>query len=225
MNLSTIRGAYSSLNERFVDACASDGLTVRPDRSAFTFSNTGKGQVEVSSLFFLPNWHYRVGSTKKIDILVSSKEILSCKEEQVVFSGVGVRYLKQDGNEKARVLLEVHYDYLKKVQTAHPVFHAQIDNVDFDSTKLADLGFTKEEHRLQEGQYSGLKIPTPYMNIGSVLLLLAADHMKESSFRSFLEDIKKSECTKWQVACEPLHGILHGNVRPHSWYTDIPEKK
>ncbi len=221
MNVNTIRSAYENVLKKFDDAVSDSNLTFkRPTSTGFVCKSVGQNKVEVSFLLRLPNWPFRNGSKKTVDIVLMSSEVFDCNSKKSISSKVKIKFLNSSQAKKIIPVLDLHYDYEDK--EAHPIFHAQFGTIDMNEVQLKELNFDSKLEKAEQDFYSSLRIPTPYMNITSVLLSLAADHLKPTSYKIFLKGVRDSHVIKWDVTCNKLetHLKAQGNVHSHGWYPD-----
>jgi hypothetical protein len=68
--------------------------------------------------------------------------------------------------------------------------------------------------------YPHVRIPTPCMNFGSVVLGLAADHLGDKAFSAILKLSRGAQLLKWQANCGALQRSFAGNVYlpSYHWY-------
>lgn len=137
----------------------------------------------------------------------------------MIESKVKVTYYKTEEGT-ATPLLAVHYDFDVPAQPAHPIFHAQLGTTTFAENELDDVGFRRQIQPAENPFYGNLRIPTAYMNLASVLLGIAADHLPPTAFSSFLFELRQNKAVNWNAACSALEvsigrgGFLHS----HHWY-------
>jgi hypothetical protein len=158
--------------------------------------------------------------SNQIHILINSLETYVLASDSILKSSVQVLYSKTVGTT-ASPLLALHYDYQADAQPAHPIFHAQFGKGDFSSQNFQTMGFRFTVENAPEGVlYSSVRIPTPNMNLISVLLGLAADHIDPKFFNQFLKLVKDSPLTLWNAQCPALNASLQsgGRLPSHHWY-------
>ena len=182
------------------------------------------GKVVIESHLYMPNWRSRGSApSDHVHILINSLETYALATSSISKSSVQVMYSKTIGNN-ASPLLALHYDYQADVQVAHPLFHAQFGMGDFSSPNFQTMGFRFAVTKPPKGTvYSSVRIPTPNMNLISVLLGLAADHLDPKFFNQFLKLVKESPLTRWNAQCEALDVSLRGGDRlpSHHWYANV----
>jgi hypothetical protein len=218
-----VQNAYIKLFQDFKTACDNESLKVTsPNAIGFSYENMGDKMVEFKFFLLLSNWPYKKEVGKELDIFLTSNETFSFETNEVIKSNVGLKYLKNNKDQTVHPLLDIHYDYEKDVKSAHPVFHVQLGAVEISSAAKEQVHFRKTIPKSDHLLYSNVRIPTPYMNITSVLLSLAADHLSFENYQMFLGSVRESEAVKWKVACSPLGESLQkdGNVHSHIWYFD-----
>ncbi len=225
MNHSDIDLAYVQLWGRFRTACSSARRIVRPrDIRGFESRTAASKTVVVKSLLYFPEWPYKPSSRKRVHILLRSHEEFSCSRAEMMKSTVQIAYFRfGDSDRKAEPLLSLHYDFEAAVQPAHPVFHAQFGVVDFSAAECDAISFPKKIDSHKGPLYGRVRIPTPYMNLGSVLLMLAADHWPPSSYEEFLEGVRSNPTVRWNASCPSLISSLgdcegRGYLHSHHWY-------
>jgi hypothetical protein len=216
--------SYRETWGRFQKICQAAGAVAKPSNgSTIKLVVDTPREIAVSSLLLLSNWRYKATSTrlKPISVLVRSKEHYVRASESMVKSTVQVMYLTIKG-EEATPLLAMHYDFESPTQVAHPVFHAQMGESDFSKEELQEINLRANILPSKNALYSNVRIPTPCMNLGSVLLGLAADHLEPSFFAQVLDLIKRSDLVGWQANCTSLKKSLDASDRylhSYHWYT------
>ncbi len=194
----------------------SDGWTIQLDNAACTHRD-----LVIRTLCYFPEWRYKASSNKeKVHIITQSSETYSREDGRMSRSSVQVLYSTLSGNT-AKSLLALHYDFVLPIQSAHPVFHAQFGTGDFPWSDLEKLGFRATIEPPPIGTlYSSVRIPTPCMNFGSVLLGLAADHLQPAFFGKVLKLVRGSPLSSWNAECAALQTSLRDkNYLPsHHWY-------
>jgi len=154
------------------------------------------GDVELDGYLHLARWKSRCEHSKLVHILLHAQEtILDDRGGPMLLkSNVRVYYYRTD----ATLLQSVHFDY-GKPQAAHPLFHAQVSNVEPSGLSTGEaeelrFGFTAGAAGLT--CYRDARIPTSDMTLPSVLLCLAADHLDSDDasqdkrfFREFRDEL------------------------------------
>lgn len=203
---------------RFQSACRLAHRIVKPRfQNGFNIKGDGK-KIEIDSLIYFQGWPYRAAQTNKIvDILLRSSEKYSSSTNEMTKSTVQVVYLN---GKNARHLLALHYDFDSQPQPAHPIFHAQMGSTNFSTEELKSVGFQKSLEKSATPLYGGVRIPTPCMNLGAALLMLAADHLPASEFKNFLADIRINEMIKWNATSDVKDSLTKygGYLHSHHWY-------
>ncbi len=212
--------AYVALLTRFSGVCDEAGYHVRLDGRGFKTKTDGQDYL-VESMLYLSEWGYKPKSTKRcVDIVVRSNEHFRCKKNEISKSTVQVMYFDADSS-KAQVLLGIHFDFESAVQPAHPVFHAQLDVTELNNEECKAIGFRKTIIPAKAYHYSHLRIPTPHMGLGAVLLALSADHMPIAFHNKFLGAVRKNPTVKWGAMCASAKssmGGFDGHLHSHHWY-------
>ncbi|HEV2247245.1 MAG TPA: hypothetical protein VGW37_11390 [Terriglobia bacterium] len=218
-----IDAAYTGLWMRFNSVCHNAKLIVRPRHPTGYESRPAENKtVQVKALIYLKDWKYRASSNrdKPVDILVQSVETFSCDLNSMIKSTVQVMYFQIEGLN-ANPILAVHYDFAHPIAEAHPVFHAQLGATKFEENDIKAVDFRRQIQPLEAPHCGNLKIPTAYMNLGSVLLGLAADHLPRRFFDEFLGELRKNKGTLWNASCDGLQSSLRargGFLHSHHWY-------
>lgn len=213
--------AYIGLLARFSDICNSANYHVKKqDGRGFQSKTNGQDHL-IESLLYLPGWGCKPSSKKHcIDIVVRSSEHFRCKKNEISKSTVQVMYFDADSSQ-AQVLMGIHFDFESTVQAAHPVFHAQLDDTKLSEEEYAAIGFRKSIIPAKAHHYSHLRIPTPHMGLGAVLLALSADHLPIAFHNQFLDAIRENPTVKWDAMCASLKssmGGFSGYLHSHHWY-------
>lgn len=227
MKQQEVLNAYRAFWQSYQKLCHSAGAVSKPSNGSFIQISTDRavaGKVVIESHLYMPNWRSRGGApSDQIHILINSLETYTLATSSISRSSVQVMYSKTVGT-KASPMLALHYDYQADVQAAHPLFHAQFGMGDFSSPNFGAMGFRFTLAKPpKELVYSSVRIPTPNMNLISVLLGLAADHLDPKFFNQFLKLVKESPLTKWNAQCEALDASLEGGDRlpSHHWYANV----
>ncbi len=222
MKLTEIDSAYQNLWLRFKATCDEAGYhaLASPSRG-FVIRRETPQIVTVNSLIYLRTWPYKSSSGRKqVDIIVRGYERFTCAQDEITKSTIQVLYFDVKAG-KASPLLGLHYDFETPVQAAHPVFHAQLGLTEITPQERKELSFRWEIQNPVVPLYRNARIPTPHMNLGSVLLALVADHLPSSFYQSFLQHIRQNQATRWNAACSSLRSSLaqHGGyLHSHHWY-------
>lgn len=197
-------------------------------QTPFEFSTEGEFVVvSTKKLIYMKDWYYKgvvgessnsVGGNKLIDILIDAFEVIgfdSSKIPVIKLSTVKVNYFSK--NERAKTLLpleSIRYDHAGEWDSRHPYFHAHVSDevICNNSNKPEQLrGYTILDSNMGR-RYECVRIPTPQMNLVSVLLSLAADNTRprilknlikipavtdfpKTSMLKIFESIKGDECS------------------------------
>jgi hypothetical protein len=216
--------AYEALVESFVkavDKAACGYVKNMPILSCFR--PEGDGTVTFDSCLHLQNW----GQKEQVSILVRAQESIRRGRPPVLLkSTVRVCYFRTD-QERATLLQSMHFDYGEE-QDCHAVFHAQLCpeaiQLSPDEVDATEFYFPQEFPRAI--CVKNARIPTSDMTFSSVLLCLAADHMRVEFFREFLASVRDVhekmplppfENLKRSIAKEP------GHLRSIHWFAHMEE--
>jgi hypothetical protein len=221
MNKQKVLEVYHQFWYEFRRLCTAAGCTCKPNSDSKIELEAVHQDFIIKTFCYFPDWRYKVSYTsERVHILLQSSETYSRRNDRMSQSNVRVLYLRVSGTT-AQSLLALHYDFVSPIQSAHPVFHAQFGTGEFPSKDLEDVGFRATIEPPPVGTlYSSVRIPTPCMSFGSVLLGLAADHLEAPVFGKILKLVRTSKLSTWNAACESLENSLHdGNYLPsHHWY-------
>lgn len=221
MNKQKLLEVYRKFWKDFRALCIAAGCTCKPNSDSKIELVIDGQDIIVKTFCYFPDWRYKVPYTnERIHILVQTTETYSRQNDRMSQSNARVLYLSVSGST-AKSLLALHYDFVLPIQSAHPVFHAQFGTGEFPPNDLADVGFKATIEPPPLGTlYSSVRIPTPCMSFGSVLLGLAADHLEPSIFGRVLKLVRDSKLSSWNAACDGLEESLHdGSYLPsHHWY-------
>jgi hypothetical protein len=218
---SEILGAYASLRGKFFEVVDTARLKVTdaPARAGFKFVSGKSPRVEAR--LYLQDWPWRPNSNKRnLDILVRVDEEFSPDSARIKAASARLAYFVTRGKEAVPVL-QIHYDFQETPQPAHPIFHAQLGQVNWNESELAELEF---ERRIKGGKVSDFhnhRIPTAFMGYGPVLLALTADHLDSAYYGSFLSDLRANRSAGWSAICDQLQKSLDkrgGYLHSHHWY-------
>lgn len=221
MQPSEIGNAYQNLWLKFKATCEGAGykLFANPSNGYRMKMESGRVAV-VNSLISLPGWPYKAQSKKSVHIIIRSSERFGCDQNEMTSSTIQVLYFEGKG-QKATPLLALHYDFDTPVQIAHPVFHAQLGFTKLTKEERESIGFRREIPLPDHTLYGNARIPTPHMNLGSVLLAVVADHLPAPFYGRFLNDIRQNQAARWDAACSSLRTSLKQNggyLHSHHWY-------
>jgi hypothetical protein len=125
------------------------------------------------------------------------------------------------GTDLVAPLLELHYDYEVPVQEGHPAFHAQLGKYDWKELELNQIGWNRDIQRNQQvDAYGNVRIPTPYMGYGAVLVAISADHMKPNGFRRVVRGLRETVLPQIEFDCRYLSDAVIAKRLPcaHEWY-------
>lgn len=221
---SDIRGAYLSLWQRFAAIADEAGLVTKPQQeTGFTLTSKDDPVIVADAFVYLPNWPYKAVSKKKkkIHVLLQSSETYNTNTEEIIKSRVQLGYF-DIRNNKVTSSLQLHYDFDHPAARAHPVFHVQLGAVDWPKEKCDQVGFPDPTTiNTPHALYSNARIPTPHMGFCAALLALAADHLDNPFYKSFLSDVRKNRSIQWKTSCKAiLNSYKEYGDHPHShhWY-------
>lgn len=222
LKTSEIRGAYIGLRTKFHAIVDSARLKVTGAYGGMGFHvDAVNGAARVQARLYMQNWPWRANSSKRnLDILVRVDEIFSADSPKIMSSSARVAYLSRNGSD-ATSLLQIHYDFANPVQQAHPVFHAQLGEINWTTSELTELGFTRQIKKGGLSRFHNHHIPTALMGYGPILLALAADHLDYAHYSAFLLEMRKNVSASWGANCEPLRNSLAkrgGYLHSHHWY-------
>jgi hypothetical protein len=165
------------------------GTVRRPQSLSGRFRRDQQGIV-FECVIVLENWRWRASKTnEKVTIVVHVQESLTADGNTLQRSTVRVSYFAARDNN-ADWLHTVHFDFGPQ-QACHPTFHAQLteEAVIPSGQDAAELGcdvmFGTREGRC----FKNARIPTSDMTFSSVLLCLAADHIRAEFFSQFKAEI------------------------------------
>lgn len=214
--------SYRTLWQQFEAICRSAGSAAKANHGrTIEIESESSTEIVVRSLLLLSEWKYKVTTRHKtISILIRAKEHYAKKSASMTKSTVQVMYLEIQGNE-ATPLLAVHYDFETPPQDAHPIFHAQLGTSNFSDEELKELNFNVKIQPTKANLYSNVRIPTPCMNLSSVLLGLAADHLEPVFYGKVLKAIAGCELVSWPSECSALQASLDSSKRylhSYHWY-------
>jgi hypothetical protein len=205
-----ISEAYSSFLLRFNSTCQDGNYSIRYDGFVPKLIRTGSAtpnRICVEGIIYLREWPYKVVSRqKKVDILIRGTEQFDNEGTECVYSNVHVNYMTVSPTGTARVIENIHYDFEAIPGDAHPFFHAQFANNEVsDQLGRSVVGFEYGiDSRDRSTRYKNMRIPTAHMNVPSVLLCLAADHMKGANFQELIEHVRRSNHSLPGASCQRM---------------------
>ena len=220
---SEIEKAYVSLFLKFQTAVRGCNLKIKcADTRGFSTKSSSASQLEVTSTICLTDWQYKSASNQKsVTILINSLEEYDCDAEEMKKSTVQVTYF-EDNTDIATPMLALHYDFEAPAKPQHPIFHVQLGESKISNDLMNSVGFRRTINSPQALHYSAIRIPTAHMCLSSVLLSLAADHLKATVYTQILDTVRKNEVIKWVSCCAPLPANqtnYPGNLyHSHQWY-------
>lgn len=222
LKFSDIQGAYLSLWQRFSAIADEAGLVTKPFQANGFILTQDDPKIVVDAFVYLPNWPYKAVSKKKkrIHVLLQSSETYDTNSEEIIKSRVQLGYFDIN-NDKVVSYLQLHYDFDHPTAQAHPVFHVQLGTADWPKEKCAQVGFPDPTTINNPASYSNARIPTPHIGFGAALLALAADHLDNSFYESFLNEVRKNKSIQWKASCKAMLNSYkkHGdNPHSHHWY-------
>lgn len=160
------------------------GVANKAIRVVVEKSDGGDLVIGTSETLHLRDWPYRGRSRKRIDVLATIHELISLEDGRCRKATVCVTYFHVV-EKKATATESLHYDFVLPPQSQHPVCHVQTNN-----SPVADW---PESFDYQEVDASALKsrlrnvrIPSAYVNLPGLLVILAADHMSKKHWRGFM---------------------------------------
>lgn len=183
------RVAYETLWNGFVSGCEASGCIVKPRQfaQAVRCEALKKEKSKVTMLAYLREVPFRGAKTnEKVEMLVRASETMSADWAMIEASHVTVSYI-DPGVKPAQLLQSIHYDFEGVVQAAHPWFHAQLGVDLFEDDERKRMGCSLEIKRDLCHPMKTLRIATPHMGLPSVILGIAADHLKQPTFESLVK--------------------------------------
>ena len=190
-----VKSAYEKVWGGFVSACEQSNCVVKPKlfSEAIHCKTNTDGRSFIRSVIYLQGLRFRGAVTsEKIDVLIRSEETLSKSCQEMEKSCVTVAYLTVD-KSVAKLHQSIHYDYEGCVKPAHPWFHAQLGADFLDDQDRKRVGCTHEINKDQCSPIKTLRISTSHMGLASVLVGLAADHLKEPFFKDLLSRTQREQ--------------------------------
>ncbi len=196
----------------FEEAYKPDGLSVKEMDELFKVVPIQGKKNEFllnCDLGFL-NWPYRVNNhSHHIDIVLQSVERFKIENGKIktTKSNVRLKYYQLNGADKSEAtpLFDVHFDYEEDVKQGHPVYHAQFGKVDFDFQRLKNLKHDSKYFLKPKdiSDFGAIRIPTPYMNVISVFLLIASGHLSNDRFLGFRKSVTECRTSDWILTKHP----------------------
>jgi hypothetical protein len=182
--LSSIKKCYSTCLSNAILWLNKNSYTVFPQSlSIITLKNSeGNIVVKTSEPIHLKNWPERGGSSHKIDILFSLREIISSQDSYCHSANIHVSYFRVERNV-ATAIESLHYDSDVPPAAKHPVCHAQNSrkHVDKPESFTSEIDSSPLLNRSQN-----VRIPTAFINLPGILSILSADHMRENEWIEFM---------------------------------------
>jgi hypothetical protein len=116
------------------------------------------------------------------------------------------------------LLESIHYDYVEDPSSLknHPIVHCQICN-DFVGETFFGRGC--EHSPTREKTHQHLRIPTANMDVVSVLLCIAADHLSEAEFKKVLTTYDSEGWNRYPHTPQRKTSRDH-NFTSRAWYFD-----
>jgi hypothetical protein len=192
---------------------ASDAGFVRKRQSLVPCFTRAGENVEFECYLYLKDWTWRATkSNERVNILVHAKERMSRDGTMLIASAVLVSYF-QVTEGKATLLHSMHFDY-GSPQVCHPIFHAQLTSepLTLPEDEALELDCDLEISDGRVSCFKNARIPTCDMTLSSVLLCLAADHIKREFFDPLRTELKgiQSELPR------PTFAALNDSLRNES---------
>jgi hypothetical protein len=193
----------------------------KPLASRFRLAERDNDVVEFDAYLHLDEWKARRST---MSILVHARERIRRSTQALIQSSIHLSYYGVEGRV-ARHFHSLHYDY-GAAQLHHPIFHCQLchDAVELSPDVAAELAFDYQRAASTASCFREARIPTSDMTLPSVLLCLAADHLKDSFFEDFFEKVRAVEDkmplpafdrTKNSIVANPEH------LRSTHWFAHM----
>jgi hypothetical protein len=220
----SIIAAYDSLVHALEEASTRSNVGfvewTEPISSRFRVSQEDSDVAEFDAVLHLYDWKAR---DVKLSILVHARERIRRSTGGLLQSSIHVGYYRLR-NSAAEQLQNIHYDY-KGEEAYHPVFHAQLceDPVPLTAAQEAELSFTLPRVGGPFVCFREAKIPTSDMTLGSLLLCLAADHIKGAFFNEFIASVRSLQTNMPAPVFESTKRSLNGSdhLRSSHWFAHM----
>jgi len=180
-------------------------------------TDTGDVIVETTDTLHFQEWPYRAGSRDKIDILASLVETISLEEGACRKATLHVNYFQIRG-ATALATESLHYDFGLPPQKKHPICHVQNSNNLVD--KLPESFNRTPDASAIRNRCQNVRIPSAFINLPALFVILAADHMSETHWHEFM-----TECVKYFRKLPPVakhrmidEAIATGRLCAWAWY-------
>jgi len=148
----------------------------------------GSALIGLSEALHFREWPYRAGSKKRIDILATVQETVSLQDRVCTMATTRVNYFRMDGRNAIPTEM-LHYDFVAPPTRMHPICHAQSAGTLLSRSEWPDTfsrNRTVDERGLGErGQ--NVRIPSAFVNLPGLIMILASDHMQEDHWMDFSE--------------------------------------
>ena len=215
--------AYESLVGHFMDVAdrSACGFVHLAKPIPACFRGTENGNVSFESCLCLHDW----GQREQVNILIRAQEEISRSSPPVlVKSTVHVSYFSPDRDNPTH-LQSMHFDYDGE-QESHPVFHVQScpEMIQPSPRDAEVLEFDIPNDVQNASCFKYARIPTPDMTFSSVLLCLAADHMRPEFFLDFMESVRDVHARMPLPAFASLQSSIakeRGHLRSFHWYSHM----
>ena len=224
--------AYEGLVEAFrragEDSNCGPLYSSLPPRNCFALAS-GAACATFGCTFLLKNYRWRNSSrsTDTVDILVKAQETIQLNPLVLTQSTVRVNYFVVEGS-RAKLVECVHYDYCHPPQDdQHPIFHAQFGDeaIVLDGSLRTEFGYHIDADGFR--CFKNARIPTADMTLCSVLLSLAADHMRCKFFLQFRDKFLALQESLPRPAIEDLKWSLSAEIadlKCSHWFARQPKE-
>lgn len=223
-----LKQPYETLLNELDDKASMSNCGLVKTFGRFERSENDNSRVVFNSFVRLANWAARATSDKEsVDIIIHIQETIHEQQHNKFVlerSTVRVSYFTVEGQE-AKLLHGIHFDYGPE-QQSHPIFHAQLTNetVDLSAETAKELEFSIQQVSSHK-PFKNARIPTSDMTMPSVLLCLAADHIKSDFFGEFLSRVKVLQEQMPQPTfgktCQSIQAAPH-HIRSSHWFAHTP---
>ena len=199
------------------------GYPVNPSITILTQEHDGDVIVTMKEALYCKEWFYRHGSTEKIDILATITETIQLKGQLCKKSSLLVNYFRIEGRNRAIPTESLRYDCVLPPMTQHPICHVQSSNKLLDLAERPDSfnrNRTIVNERAIRDRCQTMRIPSAFVNLPGLLVILTASHLKEEHWREFMTECSKNHfsgfpCLKHNIVDK---GIPDSHLCAWGWY-------
>lgn len=184
--LTSLRKSYTTFIHSAATWLNRNGYAISRSPQIIVEEHGESAEIRLSEALHFREWPYRSGSGKRIDILATVQETVSLEHRLCTRATTRVNYFRVDG-KRAIATEMLHYDFLAPPAKKHPICHVQSTGAMLDESDWPESfrhNRTVDDSGIGErGQ--NVRIPSAFVNLPGLIMILASDHMKEDDWEDF----------------------------------------